>query len=318
MKKANMGKGRFIMALAIAMFCLGSFSKDIKNTQTERDYPLIDYPYLIENSDWFWLNEEIGKYEPKKDSADIDHFVYASHPQYEVSNEFYVFDKAGNLVHCHNVPMYDTNLRNYFISNILMADFEKNKKRSGLSANELENVKSHISSIAKYTFDFDGYTETTSPVMNYISKMYLARKDNFIGQPIVIREGDNSFYFIIGKGNHAYSLTCNYVGKGAFKVERELKVEKGIKKNNTAKPKKNMVAPPLQPINTKYGNHMVLVEKMPSFNGNVNAWLSSILQYPAVAADNGIEGKVIVRFIVGKDGSISIFENRNYYLRSRL
>ena len=44
---------------------------------------------------------------------------------------------------------------------------------------------------------------------------------------------------------------------------------------------------------------------MPSFKGNVNAWLSSHLQYPAVAAENGIQGRVIVKFVVESDGSVS-------------
>lgn len=50
---------------------------------------------------------------------------------------------------------------------------------------------------------------------------------------------------------------------------------------------------------------LTIAEKMPSFKGNVNAWLASHLQYPAVAAENGVQGKVIVRFVVGKDGSVS-------------
>lgn len=50
---------------------------------------------------------------------------------------------------------------------------------------------------------------------------------------------------------------------------------------------------------------LTTAEKMPSFKGNVNAWLAEHLQYPAVAAANGVQGRVIVRFVVGKDGSIS-------------
>ena len=50
---------------------------------------------------------------------------------------------------------------------------------------------------------------------------------------------------------------------------------------------------------------LTIAEKMPSFKGNVNAWLASHLNYPAVAAENGVQGKVIVRFVVGKDGSVS-------------
>ena len=48
-----------------------------------------------------------------------------------------------------------------------------------------------------------------------------------------------------------------------------------------------------------------IAEQMPSFKGNVNAWLSSHLQYPAVAAENGIQGRVIVKFVVGRDGGVS-------------
>ncbi len=46
-------------------------------------------------------------------------------------------------------------------------------------------------------------------------------------------------------------------------------------------------------------------EQMPSFKGNVNAWLAQHINYPAAAAENGIQGKVIVRFVVGEDGSVS-------------
>ena len=48
-----------------------------------------------------------------------------------------------------------------------------------------------------------------------------------------------------------------------------------------------------------------IAEQMPSFKGNVNQWLAQNLSYPAVAAENGIQGRVIVNFVVEKDGSIS-------------
>ena len=46
-------------------------------------------------------------------------------------------------------------------------------------------------------------------------------------------------------------------------------------------------------------------EQAPTFKGNVQAWLTSHLNYPASAADNNIQGKVIVKFVVGRDGSVS-------------
>ena len=46
-------------------------------------------------------------------------------------------------------------------------------------------------------------------------------------------------------------------------------------------------------------------EQQPTFKGNVQAWLTSHLNYPASAADNNIQGKVFVKFVVGRDGSVS-------------
>lgn len=50
------------------------------------------------------------------------------------------------------------------------------------------------------------------------------------------------------------------------------------------------------------------VEEMPQFPGGPSAlfeYLSTNIQYPNDAYENGIQGRVIVTFIVEKDGSIS-------------
>ena len=51
-----------------------------------------------------------------------------------------------------------------------------------------------------------------------------------------------------------------------------------------------------------------VVEEMPSFPGGQGAlmsFLSSNIKYPVVAQENGVQGRVIVGFVVEKDGSIS-------------
>jgi len=52
-----------------------------------------------------------------------------------------------------------------------------------------------------------------------------------------------------------------------------------------------------------------LVEEKPSFQGGdpnaFSAWVNKNLQYPAVAAENGISGRVMLQFTVEKDGSVS-------------
>ena len=51
-----------------------------------------------------------------------------------------------------------------------------------------------------------------------------------------------------------------------------------------------------------------VVEQMPSFPGGPSAlsqYLGSNLKYPAVAEENGVQGRVLCKFVIEKDGSIS-------------
>lgn len=53
---------------------------------------------------------------------------------------------------------------------------------------------------------------------------------------------------------------------------------------------------------------LTIVELMPAFNGGEEAmyqFLSENIKYPQVAKETGIQGTVIVKFVVEKDGSIS-------------
>ena len=50
-----------------------------------------------------------------------------------------------------------------------------------------------------------------------------------------------------------------------------------------------------------------VVEAMPEFPGGTAAlmkWLKDNMKYPSICQDNGIQGRVIVQFVVNKDGSI--------------
>jgi TonB family protein len=50
---------------------------------------------------------------------------------------------------------------------------------------------------------------------------------------------------------------------------------------------------------------LTFVEQMPEFNGDLYEYLNQSINYPVIAKENKIEGKVIAQFIVEKDGSIS-------------
>src|SRR5262249_43566692 len=47
------------------------------------------------------------------------------------------------------------------------------------------------------------------------------------------------------------------------------------------------------------------VGQMPEFIGDRDAYLSNNLRYPEAARDAGIEGKVVIQFVVNEEGNIS-------------
>ena len=62
------------------------------------------------------------------------------------------------------------------------------------------------------------------------------------------------------------------------------------------------------PVDTADNKVLDVVEQMPSFPGGQAAlfqWLSSNIKYPVVAMENGVQGRVLVTFVVERDGSIS-------------
>ncbi len=108
------------------------------------------------------------------------------------------------------------------------------------------------------------------------------------------------------------------------KPEEEMKNQEELQKTNTTigafnvqgndeeggeilKAKEEIVQP-AEPPKEEETKIFDVVEEMPMFPGGEGAlmeYLQKNLRYPAVASENGIEGRVIVRFVVGKDGSVS-------------
>ena len=65
---------------------------------------------------------------------------------------------------------------------------------------------------------------------------------------------------------------------------------------------------PEPPIEGEVGKIFDIVEQMPSFPGGDKAlfdYLSENIKYPILAEENGIQGRVIVTFVVERDGSIT-------------
>ena len=107
------------------------------------------------------------------------------------------------------------------------------------------------------------------------------------------------------------------------KPEEELKSQEDLSKTNTAigafdvkgndeaagevLKAKEVIAQP-EPPKEEEAKVFDVVEQMPSFPGGPSAlfeYLSKNIKYPVVAEENGIQGRVIVTFVVEKDGSIT-------------
>jgi len=88
---------------------------------------------------------------------------------------------------------------------------------------------------------------------------------------------------------------------GAFTVEGNDEVGGEVLK---AKEEIATPEPPKQEDNKVFD----VVEQMPSFPGGSGAlmqWLGSNMKYPVIAAENGVQGRVVVRFVVERDGSVT-------------
>ena len=71
---------------------------------------------------------------------------------------------------------------------------------------------------------------------------------------------------------------------------------------------KDEIAQPEPPKTIEDNKIFEVVEQKPSFPGGDGAlmsWLSQNIKYPSIAAEIGVQGRVIVQFVVEKDGSIT-------------
>ena len=107
------------------------------------------------------------------------------------------------------------------------------------------------------------------------------------------------------------------------KPEEELKSQEDLSRTNTAigafdvkgndeaagevLKAKEVIAQP-EPPKEEEQKVFDYAEQMPSFPGGqgaLNEYLSKTIRYPVAAEENGIQGRVIVQFVVEKDGSIT-------------
>lgn len=82
-------------------------------------------------------------------------------------------------------------------------------------------------------------------------------------------------------------------------------ISEGVNDLNKVEVKEQVIAEPVvddEPVS------IAMVEQKPSFPGGeaaMYAWLSNNIVYPPAASEEGVQGRVVVEFVVGKDGSIT-------------
>lgn len=130
---------------------------------------------------------------------------------------------------------------------------------------------------------------------------------------------------VVEKVKSSIKFTAPVIKKDSeVKPEEEMKTQEDLQKTKTTigaftvvgndeidgevLKAKEEIAQPEPPKNEEENKVFDVVEEQPSFPGGqgaLMAWLRDNIKYPVVAAENGIEGRVIVQFVVGKNGSIS-------------
>lgn len=130
---------------------------------------------------------------------------------------------------------------------------------------------------------------------------------------------------VVEKVKSSIKFTAPVIKKDSeVKPEEEMKTQEDLQKTKTTigaftvvgndeiggevLKAKEEIAQPEPPKNEEENKVFDVVEEQPSFPGGqgaLMAWLNDNIKYPVVAAENGIQGKVIVQFVVGKNGSIS-------------
>lgn len=84
-------------------------------------------------------------------------------------------------------------------------------------------------------------------------------------------------------------------------------VIEGSEENHEAVAIKEVFTPVDEEIDDVEADFFMIVEEMPSFPGGESAlmeFMGKNIKYPTVSQETGVQGKVIVQFVVDKDGSI--------------
>ena len=273
---------------------------------------LLLFPLSLEaqttNEDWSWISTESHHHVIKHYPEELDYEEYSSHPNLRVMYD-YVFDNKGNLVYTITEPYYSTIYGTYIthdeedkcklVMTVLLNDFNNNKYDIKSTSKENQaKVKQTIISLGKGTDNSNLYNNSISS--RYVEQIF---EDELplLGEPLLKeRTGNNTFTYSFGDDSIHYQLYYTYVNEEPYRAKYNVKVKilnPPVKFEET----NNEVVDNLDNEQIQENTE----EIPPSFNGDLNEWVNKNLNYPKEAIENGIMGKVIVRFMVDKDGNVT-------------
>lgn len=241
----------------------------------------------------------------------VNYYVYSNAPQYKVkfneSKEITnVYDKNGRLVY---VPML---MRNYSdLKNIkrmvYLKDFQNNKYSiKSQSARTLEHLKQTLYKVDGLNLCYN-YCFFDSKAKDYIKQLETDHSEEFGYVYMIERISNVSFRVVY---IHELTLKPSHCAIISYKTGKEPYTIECITTLTTTPSN----IPPCYKLSTietdenRTDKVFDKVEQMPSFPGGNAAlmnYLSQNIKYPVIAEENGIQGRVIAQFVVGKDGHIS-------------
>ena len=89
-------------------------------------------------------------------------------------------------------------------------------------------------------------------------------------------------------------------------IDEELEIEDADDDSDNQEPQNLDDLGEYGDVDTGDEDIFMVVEDMPQFpGGNVTKWIAKNVKYPQLAQENGIQGKVFIKFVIEKDGSIT-------------
>ncbi len=94
-------------------------------------------------------------------------------------------------------------------------------------------------------------------------------------------------------------------------VENNQEITNEVKIESTEADAKTQISAPIEVQHEEEADEVInfyVIEEKPEFPGGEAAmfqWIAKNIKYPDIAKENGIQGKVFVQFVIGKDGKVT-------------